>query len=168
MTITNDAYGNYFIGNKDTTQLLDWNMLLQCMRQALGSNDRAAIFTTNQSGYNNAARIDWRPNIPQETLTGVIAPPLDTYFGGFNQSTSRFSILYNDVDPTYAILKPGSGDTYASSLSVRRINNSLDNVLCWAVANKQSISYFLLKNTTNYYFQSIGVLHNSDYPFPQN
>lgn len=167
MTITNDAYGNYFIGNKDTTQLLDWNMLLQCMRQALGSNDRAAIFTTNQSGYNNAARIDWRPNIPQETLTGVIAPPLDTFEAGFNLSTSRFALVYEDYRELYAILNPGV-QYYKSHLSIRRIDNRLDNVLCWAVANKQSISYFLLKNTTNYYFQSIGVLHNSDYPFPQN
>lgn len=169
MTITNDAYGNYFIGNKDTTQLLDWNMLLQCMRQALGSNDRAAIFTSNQSGYNNRARIDWRPNISQETLTGVIASPTNTSGTDFNLNTSRFSILYNYLLNTQsALLNTGSGQLYYSDPGTSRMDNGLNNVLCWAVANKQSISYFLLTNTSLFYFQSIGVLHNSDYSFPQN
>ena len=172
MTITNDAYGNYFIGNKDTTDLLSWDELLSCMRQALGSNDRAALFKSdhvgfNHVGFNNYARIDWRPNIPQETLTGAIAvsdiypsQPLDL-------NTSRFSVIYN-IDTTGVITSLINNGSIISHDTLRVIDNSLNTTLLWAVANRQSISYFLFKNNTNYYFHSVGVLNNSNQVFPGN
>jgi hypothetical protein len=168
MTITNDAYGNYFIGNKDTTDLLSWDELLSCMRQALGSNDRAALFKSGHMGFNNYARIDWRPNIPQETLTGAIAVSNTYPHGqGFNLNTSRFSVIYNKDGLSYMSLI-NNGSIIEHQTNPRRIDNSLNTTLLWAVANKQSISYFLFKDNTNYYFHSVGVLNNSNQVFPGN
>lgn len=166
MTITNDAYGNYFIGNKDTTDLLNWDELLSCMRQALGSNDRAALFKSGHIGFNNYARIDWRPNIPQETLTGAIAVSSTYPQQSLNLNTSRFSVIYESADPNVSLINNGS--IISHTTNARRIDNSPNTTLLWAVANKQSISYFLFKSNTNYYFHSVGVFNNSDRVFPGN
>ena len=165
MTITNDAYGNYFIGNKDTTDLLNWDELLSCMRQALGSNDRAALFKSGHIGFNNYARIDWRPNIPQETLTGAIAVSNTYPSQPFNLNTSRFSVIY-DIDNTVHTSLINNGSIISHGTGARKIDNSSNTTLLWAVANRQSISYFLFKSNTNYYFHSVGVLNNSDQVFP--
>lgn len=167
MTITNDAYGNYFIGNKDTTDLLNWDELLSCMRQALGSNDRAALFKSGHMGFNNYARIDWRPNIPQETLTGAIAVSNTYPQQPLNLNTSRFSVIY-DTDNTVHTSLINNGSIISHGTGARKINNSSNTTLLWAVANRQSISYFLFKSNTNYYFHSVGVLNNSDQVFPGN
>ena len=165
MTITNDAYGNYFIGNKDTTDLLNWDELLSCMRQALGSSDRAALFKSGHMGFNNYARIDWRPNIPQETLTGAIAVS-DTYpQQSLDLNTSRFSVIYH-TDNTVHTSLINNGSIISHGTGARKIDNSSNTTLLWAVANRQSISYFLFKSNTNYYFHSVGVLNNSDQVFP--
>jgi hypothetical protein len=165
MTITNDAYGNYFIGNKDTTDLLNWDELLSCMRQALGSNDRAGLYKPNVA-VNNYARIDWRPNIPQETLTGAIAVSNTYPQQPLNLNTSRFSVIYHNTDHNVSLINNGS--IISHETGARRIDNSLNTTLLWAVANRQSISYFLFKSNTNYYFHSVGVLNNSDQVFPGN
>jgi len=165
MTITNDAYGNYFIGNKDTTDLLNWDELLNCMRQALGSNDRAALFKSGHMGFNNYARIDWRPNIPQETLTGAIAVSGIYPSQPFNLNTSRFSVIYDTVNFAHTSLI-NNGSIISHGTGARKIDNSSNTTLLWAVANRQSISYFLFKSNTNYYFHSVGVLNNSDQVFP--
>jgi hypothetical protein len=166
MTITNDAYGNYFIGNKDTTDLLNWDELLSCMRQALGSNDRAALFKSGHMGFNNYARIDWRPNIPQETLTGAIAVSNTYPQQSLNLNTSRFSVIYDRDAVTTSLINNGS--IISHNTGARKIDNLLNTTLLWAVANKQSISYFLFKSNTNYYFHSVGVFNNSDQVFPGN
>lgn len=167
MTITNDAYGNYFIGNKDTTDLLNWDELLSCMRQALGSNDRAALFKSDHTGFNNYARIDWRPNIPQETLTGAIAVSNTYPQQPLNLNTSRFSVIYYTINTVTTSLI-NNGSIIGHDTGARKIDNSSNTTLFWAVANRQSISYFLFKSNTNYYFHSVGVLNNSDQAFPGN
>lgn len=167
MTITNDAYGNYFIGNKDTTDLLNWDELLSCMRQALGSNDRAALFKSGHMGFNNYARIDWRPNIPQETLTGAIAVSNTYPQQPLNLNTSRFSVIYDTVNTVHTSLI-NNGSIISHGTGARKIDNSSNATLLWAVANRQSISYFLFESNTNYYFHSVGVLNNSDQVFPGN
>jgi hypothetical protein len=117
-------------------------------------------------GFNNYARIDWRPNIPQETLTGAIAVSNTYPQQPFNLNTSRFSVIYGREDTNVSLINNGSIISHTTTIG--RGDNSLNTTLLWAVANRQSISYFLFKSNTNYYFHSVGVLNNSNQVFPGN
>ena len=169
MPITNDTFGNFYIGNFIVGDIVNWTEVLSCFRQALGSNDRANLNTSSV----NEARIEWRPNLINETLIGGIAIPSDTKitnttFSPELKPNSRISFAYagNNASLGHSLF-PNGGMTNIvfpthSAISI----NSTDAM--WVVANKQSISYFIYRDSSNYHFFSQGFLLNSSLPFPQN
>jgi hypothetical protein len=169
MTITNDAFGNYYIGNYVAGTSLDWTTVLNCLRQALGSDDRANLASSELS----SARIDWRPNIPEETLTGVIPVSSESRLWTGNQAA--FTLVSNSrISFSYAAQANG----YASTLFLTGVDNLFQNAHTqltpnntdsfWMVANNRSLSYFIYKNENAYYFYTSGFLLNSGLAFPQN
>jgi hypothetical protein len=168
MTITNDAFGNFYIGNFIAGTILDWTEVLSAFRQALGSNDRANILSSGLS----AARIDWRPNLIEETRTGVI-PVL-----GVDRLHNINSVDYTLATNSRLALAYASSSGFSSSLFATGTANlftnahvqmtilSTDNF--WMVANKQSISYFVYRSPSFYYFFTQGFLLNSALGFPEN
>ena len=168
MLITQDSFGNTFAGNFVSGHLWDPNTLLTVLRTALGSNDRANINFQDKNNF----RIDWRPNIPEETLTGEIAIPLhQNIIGNFSSSVTAnarmgFSHAINIV----------SGIRSTLLLDTDVYNNTEANVASpgfltgeyWAVATKSSLSYFVYSTPLNYLFISIGVLKNSNLTYPMN
>jgi len=169
MTIFNDAFGNHYIGNKIGTTPIDWAEILTCIRQALGSNDRAnGAFGDNSNTYNFFFRIDWRPNITQETLAGAIAASPQYIPISVNTDTTRFVFQMGNGGAVNAsaIIHGNLVRTYSSTPVMNPSTNS--QVICWMVANNSSFSIFIFKNANNYYFFSNGVLSNSDFAFPLN
>jgi|GEM_PF-3025612 len=171
MTIFNDAFGNYYIGSKFGTTPINWAEILTCIRQALGSNDRAN--GTLVDGPVFFFRIDWRPNITQETLTGTITTPgFNSWPTAFNPNTTRFIFQMGDGSNytnsfNASVITHGNlGRAYGSVAVMNPSTNS--QVICWMVANNSSFSIFIFKNALNYYFFSNGVLSNSDFAFPLN
>lgn len=171
MPITNDTFGNYYMGNFIGGNLVDWTEVLNCFRQALGSNDRANLNTT--PGNASQARIDWRPNLVTETLTGVISPPVHPFIAelGFWQSMtltdgSRLGFSYMSNYQNHSFF-PGGGEVNAIANPNNLASiNSTDTI--WVVANKQSISFFIYRSPSFHYFYSQGFLLNSPLNFPQN
>lgn len=160
MPIYNDNFGNFYIGNRYGTTLMNWTEILSCIRQALGSNDRANA---------SAVRIDWRPNVEAETLTGVIAQPNNDPPNslGFSKTTSRFSFYI--ANETAAGLSEGKEEwQQLRTFNGKAILSSSLNRMCWLVANAKSFSLFLFNNQQNYYFFSNGLLSNSNFNFPLN
>ena len=169
MAITNDAFGNFYMGNFIVGDLVNWTDVLSCFRQALGSNDRANLNISNV----NDARIEWRPNLISETLTGVIAIPsyisiaINTPLSTELKPNSIISFAYTNSQSFGHSLFPNGGTTnIVLCPSFPMVINSTDAM--WVVANKQSISYFIYRNQSNYHFFSQGFLLNSSLPFPQN
>lgn len=173
MPITSDAFGNFYTGNYIVGDIVNWTEVLSCFRQALGSNDRANLNTSAL----NLSRIDWRPNLLAETLTGVIAPSTVPFMsdnpnsggaGVFTLSAnSRMAFSYSVGGNRHSMFPGGGIINQISYPSGDPIDiNSTDAM--WVVANKQSISYFIYRNSSNYYFFSQGFLLNSPLPFPQN
>ena len=167
MAITNDAFGNFYMGNFIVGDLVNWTDVLSCFRQALGSNDRANLNTSNV----NEARIEWRPNLISETLTGVIAIPSDTSIANTTLSTelkpnSRISFAYTNSLSGHSLFPNGGTTNTVICPNFSMVINSTDAM--WVVANKQSISYFIYRNQSNYHFFSQGFLLNSSLSFPQN
>jgi hypothetical protein len=168
MTIFNDAFGNYYIGSKFGTTPINWAEILTCIRQALGSNDRA-----NGSFFDGSFffRIDWRPNIAQETLAGTITTPgFNSWPNAVNPNTTRFIFqigdgVSNGPFNTSVIIHENLSRVYGSTAVM---NPSTTQIICWMVANNSSFSIFIFKNALNYYFFSNGVLSNSDFAFPLN
>ena len=170
MPITNDTFGNYYMGNFIGGNLVDWTEVLSCFRQALGSDDRANLNKDNL----NLARIDWRPNLVAETLTEVISPPshpfifrysYDLWRGTTLTNGSRLAFAYNWHNHSFF---PGGGEINAIPRpnSIELINPTTDTI--WVVANKQSISFFIYRSPSFHYFYSQGFLLNSPLTFPQN
>ena len=169
MAITNDAFGNFYMGNFIVGDLVNWTDVLSCFRQALGSNDRANLNTSNV----NEARIEWRPNLINETMIGVIAIPsytsmaINTPLSTELKPNSRISFAYTNSQSFGHSLFPNGGTTnIVLCPNFSMVINSTDAM--WVVANKQSISYFIYRNQSNYHFFSQGFLLNSSLSFPQN
>ena len=169
MAITNDAFGNFYMGNFIVGDLVNWTDVLSCFRQALGSNDRANLNISNV----NEARIEWRPNLISETLIGVIAIPsypsiaINTPLSTELKPNSRISFAYTNSQSFGHSLFPNGGTTnIVLCPNFSMVINSTDAM--WVVANKQSISYFIYRNQSNYHFFSQGFLLNSSLSFPQN
>lgn len=169
MAITNDAFGNFYMGNFIVGDLVNWTDVLSCFRQALGSNDRANLNISNV----NEARIEWRPNLINETMIGVIAIPsytsiaINTPLSTELKPNSRISFAYTNSQSFGHSLFPNGGTTnIVLCPNFSMVINSTDAM--WVVANKQSISYFIYRNQSNYHFFSQGFLLNSSLSFPQN
>lgn len=163
MAIYNDNFGNFYIGNRYGTTLIDWTEVLSCIRQALGSNDRA---NANIHGNNTLAKIEWRPNTTQETLSGTIAvPSLDNYGIG-NKSTSRFGFYFERGSSVFAISVSANGPTHTFGGNPTMFNAG--SAICWLTASAKNFSLFLFQNATNYSFFSNGLLSNSNFNFPLN
>ena len=169
MTIFNDTFGNFYIGSYIAGNSLDWNEVVTCFRLALGSSERVNFKSDNLS----ALRIDWRPNLVEETLTGEIPVPLQDRlsdgFAGYELSNnSRISLAYTKQN-TYAnsLFKTGVANLFflASSHPFIQLTNN-DNF--WMVANNRSISFFIYRNNSVSYFFSQGFLLNSNLLFPEN
>lgn len=162
MAIYNDNFGNFYIGNRYGTTLVNWTEVLSCIRQALGSNDRA---NANIHPVATLVKIDWRPNVAQETLSGVItAPFFNTIIG--DTSTIRFSFLF-DTASSKSIISFGSGGI-SHTFSGKPTMFSTQTSICWVAASAKNFSLFLFQNATNYYFFSNGLLSNSNFNFPLN
>lgn len=168
MPITNDTFGNYYMGNFIGGNLVDWIEVLSCLRQALGSNDRANLNMLDI----NRARIDWRPNLVTETLTGVIgvpSSPFISHMDGFQLiNNSRIGFAYSAGDLKNHSLFPGGGSVNAISYLPAILFNINPTDTIWVVANKQSISFFIYRSPSFHYFFSQGFLLNSSLAFPQN
>jgi hypothetical protein len=179
MAITNDAFGNYYIGNFITGDLVDWTEVLSCFRQALGSDDRANINGTTNI---NITRIDWRPNLIEETLTGVIEIPgansINTNpnlgVSGYTlTANSRQAFAYNNTvsnnlaGTTFLNQVAFANGTSNQVATTSRISFlSTDSI--WLVASKQNISFFVYRNPTTFYFFSSGFLLYSGLSYPDN
>jgi hypothetical protein len=173
MAITNDAFGNYYMGNFIVGDLVNWTDVLSCFRQALGSNDRANLNIDNVNQVRIDARIDWRPNLVAETLQQTIPAPslsfINLAFGGDTlAANSRIAFAYSPSN-SHTIFPGGGGDNvigYSSHINMPI--NIISTDAMWVVANKQNISYFIYRNSSNYHFFSQGFLLNSSLTFPQN
>lgn len=168
MAITQDAFGNTFAGNFASGDAWEPNTLLTTLRTALGSNDRANINRLDLSNF----RIDWRPNITDETRTGVIPSPSSKAIesGAYTlAANSRFGFSFYDAS---------DGNAHSAimliSNTIDRADNNIssptfpNDSIYWAVATDSSISFFVSSSPTNYSFISIGVLKDSDFSFPDN
>ncbi len=163
MPITQDAFGNTFLGNYLLADSYTTSDFLDFLRTALGSNDRANS-TTN-------SRFDWRPNIVEETLSGAIPTPpngtitTSTANGYTLAANSRMAFQLNgsfllasgqsNVVPPYGT---GSGGFLGGGSSVL------------AVGTSRNFAAFI-KNTgepTRNYFVSQGVFLNSPLSYPNN
>lgn len=160
MTITNDAFGNYYVGNYITGDVLNWTEVLSCLRQALGSNDRANMA---------APRLDWRPNIAEETLTGVVGVPTTPYITSESTlaTNSRFaSSYYPNIGYKESVLgASGSINTVTLDLSLPAYTGLSKIHIC---ANNRSFAYFLELSSNVFYFMSEGVLLNNTLGYPNN
>lgn len=172
MLITQDSFGNTFAGNFVSGHLWDPNTLLTVLRTALGSNDRANINFQDKNNF----RIDWRPNIPEETLTGEIAIPPRRDIGNFmvysNTITANARMGFSHA----VVLRNWQDNQGTVILDTDVYNTTGINVASpgflageyWAVATKSSLSYFVYSTPLNYLFISIGVLKNSNLTYPMN
>jgi len=157
MSITTDNFGNYYLGNFVAGYSFTREDLLSLMRTALGSDDRANINGTFPF------RIDWRPNIVEETLTGAIANPPFSNVSAILAANSRMALGY-----------PSSG-SYSNAAFLTGLGggvyfnySSPVNKASWMIANSTSISFYIEVSSSVSYFFSQGVLLNSPLPFPQN
>ena len=166
MPITNDAFGNFYMGDFIAGNLVNWTEVLSCLRQALGSDNRANLNVLDI----NRARIDWRPNLVAETLTGVIGVPSFLFYLDNYQLTnnSRIGFAYSAGDQKTHSVFPGGGLVNAISYLPATLFNITSTDTMWVVANKQSISFFIYRNLSAFYFFSQGFLLNSPLGFPQN
>jgi hypothetical protein len=169
MAITNDAFGNYYMGNFIVGDLVNWTDVLSCFRQALGSNDRANLNIDNV----NQVRIDWRPNLVAETLQQTIPAPslsfINLAFGGDTlAANSRIAFAYSPNNSHTIFPGGGGANVIGYSRFINNVMNIISTDAMWVVANKQNISYFIYRNSSNYYFFSQGFLLNSSLTFPQN
>lgn len=167
MPITNDAYGNFCMGNFIAGDPVDWTEVLSCFRQALGSNGRCNL----NVGSLSQMRLAWRPNLVPEALTEAVDYPLNPYFSTSNSSSiatgnSRISLAYTVLSNGHSLFPGGGAQNVILNPSSPITINSTDTM--WVVANKQSISYFIYRSPDYHYFFSQGFLSNSPLDFPQN
>lgn len=158
MTITTDNFGNYYLGNFVAGYSFTTADLLSLMRTALGSDDRANLNGTT------SFKIDWRPNIVEETLTGVIVIPSSNTVTTTLTANSRMSFGYPafvNSTPFVSAFLTGGGHSLGQTFPVSIVNSPF-----WAIANSTSVSFYV-QDSAKYFF-SQGVLLNSPLPFPQN
>lgn len=165
MTITSDAFGNWFIGNFVAPNIFSFSEILSMMRSALGSDDRANINNSSTLGL-----IEWRPDIAEETKTGVIDVPSHNYIGTFGfsslQNASRLAIAVSDGITSSHSLFFTNGLDSRNSVSGITITSTTE---IWACGNVKSFSLFFTNRSTNQFmFQSHGYLENSPLSFPDN
>ena len=166
MTINSDAFGNYYVGNYISGEAFDVSFINQVLTQALGSSDRFALSTTP----NDKWRIDWRPNIPEETLTGAI-PTGNSYIGSnlvekTLNSNARLALSNTNVGSYYSLYE-GNIPGQLKGISADSLN-SLTDVL-YITANNSSISIFVYYSDIDKgLFFSQGLLNNSALSFPDN
>jgi hypothetical protein len=166
MTINNDAFGNYYIGNYISPDqfggVLSGTNLISLIRTALGSNDRAFY---NSSGINFV--ISWRPNLPSETLTGAITSSPGVGSNPTLPANSRMLLSYTTSSSSiYAKTTVGNSQAAASNFNM---SNLFATDKIWATVNAASISIYM-QNTdpARHVFLSQGVLENSSLPYPEN
>lgn len=164
MTINNDAFGNYYVGNYISPdqfgEVVSGTNLISLIRTVLGSNDRAFY---NSNGVNFV--ISWRPNLPSETLTGAITSSPSAGSNPTLPVNSRMLLSYSTSSThIYAKTTVGASQTFFYNLSSL---GSTDKI--WATANATSISIYLQVGATpNHVFLSQGVLQNSSLSYPEN
>jgi hypothetical protein len=167
MAITTDSFGNTFAGNYAQGDAWEPNDLLNVLRTALGSNERANINFTNNSYF----RIDWRPNIAEETLTGAVGVPqpridnegtaglAENARMGFSQWNQYSSAVKSTILLASNFFLPTELNQFCPTLST--------SALYWAIATPYSVSYFILDGGQSF-FLSTGVLQDSLLPYPNN
>jgi len=171
MTINSDAFGNYYLGNYIAGQQLGsltgtvYEELQTFHRTALGSDDRASWYSNVASNIS----IAWRPNIPEETLTGVITNTENPGTNPTLPANTRMMLFYTTSGASiHAKTLIGNGQTFSTNPT-----SLTSSVPIWATANSKSISLFMAvggtaPNYNDYYFLSQGVLENSVLSYPEN
>lgn len=157
MAQTNDSFGNYFLGNYISGDAFSYASILSCLQSSLGSSARATLTT---------GRIDWRPNITEETLTSAVAGSGYGYTnvsGGGNavSTNARSAFSFSSSGDTVAIFGISGQSGYTG------IPNLTSAWTIWAVSNERSFNLFA-KNGAATFFFSQGFLLNNSLTFPYN
>lgn len=170
MPIFSDAVGNYCIGGT-FSPATEWNEIVNnlssVLTSALGSTDRfiTSGFTT-QSGSSSlpsSPRIEWRPNMGAETLTGAMSTGTLTSNAAINNANARFKSVLTATSGSAAnvhLTRTGVSTFVVNTAATLIDGFTYDTTRVWLTANSRSISLFYFTNTTKYRFFSLGILQN--------
>lgn len=162
--VTSDNFGNYFLGNfLAAGHSFHPEDLLLLMRTALGSNDRANV------NFSTGFRIDWRPNIATETLTGAVSVPTAAIINTSHSSVSNNARLAYSVPTSSSLNRRAAflNTGISTGLNSYSYSSSYIGRPFWACADATSISFYF-ELASNKLFMSQGVLRNSVLPYPNN
>lgn len=165
MPVITDGSGNHFLGTYITPEGTISNQLTDLMDDAVGSGNNA------QSGVGTETMIAWRPNIVEETFSGVITT---TVSGANAAEEARFAQFLGDSTSTADrfgyIRTEATGGAGLIAFDVAGAGeSSLDKTRNWATASDKSLGMFLYDDANNYHFSYAAILNNAPgYVFPTN